>query len=69
QKHVVDKNIACTECHDTAKLATLHFNDLSTTAMPDAPFTLRDDIHYNGSSCSLTCHIGNEQHDAEGTWR
>jgi predicted CxxxxCH...CXXCH cytochrome family protein len=69
RKHVVDKNIACTECHDTTKLAAVHFSDLSTTAMPDAPLTLRDDMNYNGSSCSLTCHIGNEQHDAEETWR
>jgi predicted CxxxxCH...CXXCH cytochrome family protein len=67
-KHVGDKGYACTECHDTTKLATVHFNDLATTAMTQAAQTILTNLNYNGSSCLFTCHLNNEGHDRGMTW-
>ncbi len=68
QKHVVSEGLACTECHDTTKLSLVHFNDLATTAMTEAPQTIRSDLNYNGSSCLFTCHLNNEGHDRGMNW-
>jgi predicted CxxxxCH...CXXCH cytochrome family protein len=68
QKHVEGEGISCTECHDTTKLAGVHFNDLATTDMPDASQTIRADRNYNGSSCLFTCHVNNEPHDRGMNW-
>ena len=66
-KHVNQEGIGCTECHDTAKLATVHFNDLDTTAMSTAevPLTIIDAAHYTGhnGSCTINCH--GENHNSE----
>jgi len=43
-KHVNGEHIACINCHDTTKLATVHFNDLNTTAMNHAAATLGNQI-------------------------
>jgi len=59
-KHVNGEHIACINCHDTTKLATVHFNDLNTTAMNHAAATLGNQIQsYSGGSCNPRCH-GNE---------
>ena len=59
-KHVNQEGISCTDCHDTTKLATVHFNDLNTTAMTQAAQTLGNQIQsYSGGSCNPRCH-GNE---------
>jgi len=64
-KHVNDKGFACTECHDTSKLAPVHFNDLDTAAMNQAYLTINDALNYTGGQCTLTCH--GEYHDVY-TW-
>ena len=59
-RHVNGEGIWCTSCHDTTKLATVHFNDLSTPTMTQAAATLGNQIiSYSGGSCSPRCH-GNE---------
>jgi predicted CxxxxCH...CXXCH cytochrome family protein len=67
KKHVTDKKYTCFECHDTTKLATVHFNDLATTAMTQAEQTIVTNLNYDGSSCSFTCHTGTK-HDRGMTW-
>ncbi len=59
---------ACTDCHDTTRLAAVHFSDLNTTAMPDAYLTLLNALNYTGAgggtfgNCTINCH--DENHDA-----
>ena len=69
-KHVRGEGHPCTECHDTSKLQTVHFNDLGTPQMNQAAQTIRDELNYNGQYCLFTCHFGNEdkQHDEEKRW-
>lgn len=58
----ISEGLACTECHDTAKLAFVHFNDLNTTALTEAWKTLLNGLNYTGTgggnfgTCTLTCH-------------
>ena len=52
---------ACTECHDTTKLAGVHFSDLNTTAMINSYQTILSGLNYTGTAtalgtCTLTCH-------------
>ena len=70
RKHVQGEGHPCTECHDTSKLQTVHFNDLGTPQMNQAAQTIRDELNYNGQYCLFTCHFGNEdkQHDNEERW-
>ncbi len=56
KKHVYEKNILCTECHETDKLAVDHFTNLDTPAISYAGATIWDDIGYNGVSCTVFCH-------------
>lgn len=70
-KHVNDEGFGCTECHDTSKLAAVHFNDLNTSAMNEAWKTLIDGVQYTGTgtgsgNCTISCHGKN--HSPE-TWR
>lgn len=67
-KHMGLTGVVCGDCHDTNKLAAVHFNDLDTTAMTEAAQTILDSRQYDGSSCSFTCHIKNEVHDRGMTW-
>jgi predicted CxxxxCH...CXXCH cytochrome family protein len=61
-RHVNRELIGCTQCHDTTKLAAVHFNDLNTTAMTRAYLTLLDALIYtrtgSGSfgTCTPACH-------------
>ena len=41
---------ACTECHDTTKLASVHFNDLNTTTMSSAYQTILSTLNYTGTA-------------------
>ena len=62
--HMDQGDILCTECHDTAKLAGRHFNDLDTTAVNEADQTITlqstwptESVGtYSGGKCSVTCH-------------
>jgi len=58
----------CLDCHDTTKLAAVHFNDLNTPAMNQGSQTLLTTLNYNGSYCSFRCHINQQQHDSGMTW-
>jgi predicted CxxxxCH...CXXCH cytochrome family protein len=65
----VGEGIACTECHDTGKLAAVHFNDLNTTAITEAWTTLRDSVNYTvtgfrSGTCTINCH--GEDHISRG---
>jgi predicted CxxxxCH...CXXCH cytochrome family protein len=61
-RHSKHSSYGCAECHDTTKLAFVHFNDLNTTAMTQAYQTLLDTLNYTGTgggsfgNCTLTCH-------------
>ena len=55
--HVYGQNIACTTCHDTAKLAVNHFTTLNTPVMEGpASATLQNALNFNGTSCHPACH-------------
>jgi predicted CxxxxCH...CXXCH cytochrome family protein len=61
--HVNTQGIACTACHDTAKLAVNHFTTLDTPALEGPasatiggqPNTLVTD--YTGGNCTNACHV------------
>ena len=57
-KHVIDKKIACTQCHDTNLLRNGHFANLSTSSFEQAPAsTIKSSIGYSGGRCSTaSCH-------------
>jgi len=57
-KHVNDKNYACTACHDPARLAGVHFNGLNTPGMEQAAATFYANLDYPGNwdECSTPCH-------------
>jgi predicted CxxxxCH...CXXCH cytochrome family protein len=72
--HVYDPNVngaplpaACTVCHDTAKLALVHFTSLTAPiSEATASTTINSAVNFNGTTCSpnaalqLTgCHSGN----------
>jgi predicted CxxxxCH...CXXCH cytochrome family protein len=63
-KHVNEEGIGCTECHDTARLATVHFNDLNTTAMTQSALTIIDAANYSGGNCSINCHGKNHSSES-----
>jgi len=60
QKHVFDKGIGCTACHDPAKLTTqLHFGSLSSAGFSQPPAaTVQSNLNYVplDRSCSPVCH-------------
>jgi predicted CxxxxCH...CXXCH cytochrome family protein len=63
-EHPKHSSYGCTECHDTTKLASVHFNDLNTTAMTQAYQTLLNTLNYTGTgggtgTCTVTCHSEN----------
>ncbi len=59
-KHVRDKRLACSACHDPAKLQNGHFNNLSTRAFEQAPSaTIKSSLSYSGGRCATpNCHSG-----------
>ena len=59
-KHVRDKNYACSACHDAAKLQNGHFTNLSTRAFEQAPSaTIKSSLSYSGGRCATpSCHSG-----------
>lgn len=55
--HVNQQGRACTECHDTTKLAVNHFTTLNSTAMEGpASATILNSVNYNGTTCDPACH-------------
>jgi predicted CxxxxCH...CXXCH cytochrome family protein len=67
-KHVNGEHFPCTDCHDTSKLASVHFNDLDTPAMNQAYLTINDALNYyylGPRTCTLICH--GEDHNSF-TW-
>jgi predicted CxxxxCH...CXXCH cytochrome family protein len=69
-KHSDHSGRGCTECHDTTKLSSVHFNDLNTTTMTQAYQTLLNSLNYTGTgggtfgTCTINCH--NEDHVGRG---
>lgn len=64
-KHI-SKGISCNQCHDTTKLAVVHFNDINSTQMSEAFKTIIDNANYTGTgilygNCTIKCH--NEDHN------
>ncbi len=52
--------LACTACHDTTKLAVVHFTSLTAPiSEATASTTTKSSLNFNGTSCSPGCH-GNE---------
>lgn len=51
RKHVVEENIACTSCHDTARLAGTHFTGLNTPGFTNPRGTIGAAVRYVGSTC------------------
>lgn len=62
-KHVNGEEIGCTECHDTAKLTSVHFDDLDSTGMSESHLTIIDAANYSGGNCTINCH--GESHSSE----
>jgi predicted CxxxxCH...CXXCH cytochrome family protein len=64
-KHVVDKKIACTQCHDTNLLRNGHFSNLETSSFELAPSaTIKSSIGYSGGRCSTaSCHGSEDWND------
>lgn len=63
-KHVNGEHISCSECHDLTKLASGHFDNLSTPGFEQLPSsTLKNALNYNNQRCSLSCH--GEGHNSE----
>lgn len=58
RKHVTDKGLNCVVCHDTAKLQSGHFGNLSTAAFEQNPSaTIKTSLSYNGGTCQTPgCH-------------
>jgi len=58
RRHAVDRRYACTTCHDTAKLANGHFDDLSTVSFEQSPATtIKSSLSYSGGTCQTAgCH-------------
>ena len=65
QRHVVDEGISCTDCHDTAKLASVHFDDLNSTLMTEADLTIINATGYTdtNNTCTIQCHGENHVND------
>jgi predicted CxxxxCH...CXXCH cytochrome family protein len=57
-KHVREKKISCTQCHDTNRLRNGHFVNLSSSSFEQAPAaTIKSSLGYAGGSCSTaSCH-------------
>jgi predicted CxxxxCH...CXXCH cytochrome family protein len=60
-KHMGINGVVCTDCHDTTKLAAVHFNDLNTSAMNQAYLTIQNALGYTGTAgsmgnCTVECH-------------
>lgn len=57
KKHVEEKNIFCTQCHDTGKLATIHFSGMDTPQLEGNPAdTLLNLLNYT-SDTGLGCNV------------
>ncbi len=69
-KHLVDVGAVCIDCHDTTKLATVHFDDLNTTAMLQSAQTMTNVYNTSGKYCAFTCHLhgANQTHDSSMIW-
>ena len=58
--HVFAIDLACTQCHDTGKLALGHFVNLNTPVFEQLPAsTIRDAVNYVGGSCTPNNAPGN----------
>ncbi len=57
-RHNKHERYDCLVCHDAAKLANGHFDDLSTFSFEQAPATtIKSSISYSGGTCSTaSCH-------------
>lgn len=58
RKHAVDKRYDCLVCHDAGKLASGHFDDLSTISFEQSPAsTIKSSLSYSGGTClTAGCH-------------
>jgi predicted CxxxxCH...CXXCH cytochrome family protein len=59
-RHVYQAGRQCTDCHDTTKLAAVHFTSLTAPiSAATASTTIKSSVNFNGTSCNPSCH-GNE---------
>ncbi len=57
RRHVYEEGRACTDCHDTTKLAPVHFTSLTAPiSEAAAAATLNSSLNFNGTTCSPRCH-------------
>jgi predicted CxxxxCH...CXXCH cytochrome family protein len=53
RRHVYGQGKACTACHDTTKLAPVHFTSFTAPILPaTASATINSAVNFNGSSCN-----------------
>ncbi len=56
-RHVYQAGRQCTDCHDTTKLAAVHFTSLTAPiSAATASTTIKSSVNFNGTSCSPGCH-------------
>ncbi len=57
RRHVYSEQRACTDCHDTTKLAGSHFTSLTAPiSEATASATIKSSVNFNGATCSPSCH-------------
>jgi predicted CxxxxCH...CXXCH cytochrome family protein len=57
RRHVYGQGFACTNCHDTTKLAPVHFTSLTAPISEStAATTLNSSLNFNGTTCNPGCH-------------
>ena len=57
RRHVYRQGRACTDCHDTTKLAPVHFTSLTAPiSETTAAATLKSTLNFNGTTCNPGCH-------------
>jgi len=58
KKHAEDKRYDCPVCHDAGKLASGHFQDLSSISFEQSPgTTIKSSLSYSNGTCMTAgCH-------------
>jgi predicted CxxxxCH...CXXCH cytochrome family protein len=58
EQQVTELQFPCYPCHDTARLAAVHFTSLNTRTVMEGPAAaiLNSSLSYTNGSCSPSCH-------------